>query len=77
MVGAALVRRLMREDCQVITAPRGLDLREQAEVREWFASNRPEVVLVAAAKVGATLTGQMSRQGKDWVLEDVKFEPAK
>ena len=52
MVGAALVRRLMREDCQVITAPRGLDLREQAEVREWFASNRPEVVLVAAAKVG-------------------------
>jgi GDP-L-fucose synthase len=52
MVGAALVRRLMREDCQVITAPRGLDLREQADVREWFASNRPEVVLVAAAKVG-------------------------
>jgi GDP-L-fucose synthase len=42
----------MREDCQVITAPRGLDLREQADVREWFASNRPEVVLVAAAKVG-------------------------
>ena len=32
---------------------------------------------LAAAKVGATLTGQMSRQGKDWVLEEVKFEPAK
>ena len=32
---------------------------------------------LAAAKIGATLTGQMSRQGKDWVLEDVKFEPAK
>jgi Cu/Ag efflux protein CusF len=32
---------------------------------------------LAAAKVGAALTGQMSRQGKDWVLEDVKFEPAK
>ena len=52
MVGAALVRRLAREDCQVISAPRGLDLREQAEVREWFAGNSPEVVLVAAAKVG-------------------------
>lgn len=32
---------------------------------------------LAAAKVGAALTGQMSRQGKDWVLEEVKFEPAK
>ena len=28
---------------------------------------------LAAAKVGVTLTGQMSRQGKDWVLEAVKF----
>ena len=32
---------------------------------------------LAAAKVGATLTGQMSRQGKDWVLEAVKYEAAK
>lgn len=32
---------------------------------------------LAAAKVGAALTGQMSRQGKDWVLEAVKFEPTK
>lgn len=30
---------------------------------------------LAAAKVGAALTGQMSRQGKDWVLEAVKFLP--
>jgi Cu/Ag efflux protein CusF len=30
---------------------------------------------LAAAKVGVTLTGQMSRQGKDWVLEAVKFLP--
>jgi len=32
---------------------------------------------LGAAKVGAALTAQMSRQAKDWVLEDVKFEPAK
>lgn len=30
---------------------------------------------LAAAKVGATLSAQMSRQGKDWVLEAVKFLP--
>ncbi len=52
MVGAALVRRLAREDCEVLVAPRGLDLREQAASRDWFAANRPDVVLVAAAKVG-------------------------
>ena len=52
MVGAALVRRLAREACEVLTAPRGVDLREQAAVRDWFAANRPDVVIVAAAKVG-------------------------
>ncbi len=52
MVGSAIVRRLAGEQCDVLTAPRGLDLREQGAVREWFAANRPEVVVVAAAKVG-------------------------
>ena len=52
MVGAALVRRLASEQCEVLTAPRETDLREQAAVRGWFAAERPDVVIVAAAKVG-------------------------
>ncbi len=52
MVGAAIVRRLANEDCDILSAPRSVDLREQAAVREWFAANRPDVVVVAAAKVG-------------------------
>ena len=52
MVGAALLRRLQSEDCEVLTAPRSLDLREQADVRRWFSDNRPDVVVLAAAKVG-------------------------
>ena len=52
MVGAALVRRLASEQCEVLTAPRETDLREQAAVRGWFAAERPDVVVVAAAKVG-------------------------
>jgi len=55
MVGAAIVRRLEPEDCTILTAPRETDLREQAAVREWFAANRPEVVVIAAAKVGGIL----------------------
>lgn len=52
MVGSALVRRLEREECRILTADRSVDLREQASVRRWFDENRPEVVIVAAAKVG-------------------------
>ena len=55
MVGAALVRRLGAEPCSVLTAPRAVDLREQAAVREWFAANRPDAVVIAAAKVGGIL----------------------
>ena len=52
MVGSAIVRRLAGEQCEILTAPRSTDLREQAAVRRWFAAHRPEVVVVAAAKVG-------------------------
>jgi GDP-L-fucose synthase len=55
MVGSALVRRLARESCDVITADRSVDLRDQREVREWFDTHRPQVVIVAAAKVGGIL----------------------
>ena len=55
MVGQALVRRLEREDCEILTAERGVDLREQAAVREWFSDNRPDAVLLAAARVGGIL----------------------
>lgn len=52
LVGSALVRRLAAEHCVILTAPRETDLREQTVVRAWFAENRPEVVILAAAKVG-------------------------
>ena len=55
MVGSALVRRLESEGCEVLTADRSVDLRNQAEVNAWFAANRPDAVIVAAAKVGGIL----------------------
>ncbi len=56
MVGSAIVRRLAREDCAVLTATRAdADLREQGQVRAWLAQHRPDVVVVAAAKVGGIL----------------------
>ena len=56
MVGAALVRRLAREGCEVLIAERSdADLTRQAEVERWMAKTKPQVVFVAAAKVGGIL----------------------
>jgi GDP-L-fucose synthase len=55
MVGSAIVRRLATEGCTILTADRSIDLREQAEVRDWFAANMPDTVIVAAGKVGGIL----------------------
>jgi GDP-L-fucose synthase len=54
LVGSALVRRLLSEGAsQVLTRSRNeLDLMEQVSVDAFFAAERPEYVIAAAAKVG-------------------------
>ena len=59
MVGSALVRRLGREGCTILTATRReLDLKDQAAVDRWMAENRPHAVFLAAAKVGGILANE-------------------
>jgi len=56
LVGSAIVRRLAGENCEVLTATRAqLDLRDQAAVRKWMAEHKPEIIFLAAAKVGGIL----------------------
>ena len=56
MVGAAVVRRLAGENCEVITAGRDtVDLKRQAEVEAFMADAKPDAVVMAAAKVGGIL----------------------
>jgi GDP-L-fucose synthase len=51
-----VVRRLQRENCEILTVDRQrVDLRSQAQVQAWIGSARPHVVLVAAATVGGIL----------------------
>ncbi len=53
MVGGALVRRLGREGCEVVTAGRDVvDLVDQRAVQGWMARARPDAVVIAAARVG-------------------------
>jgi len=56
MVGGALMRRLALEDCTLLTAGReSLDLLNQQAVQRWMMRHRPDVVVLAAAKVGGIL----------------------
>jgi len=56
MVGAALVRRLQQEGCDVLTASRSeVDLTRQDQVERWISCTKPEAAFVAAAKVGGIL----------------------
>ena len=54
MVGSAIVRKLQSEgfDNIVTRGSKELDLREQVAVREFFAAEKPDHVVLAAAKVG-------------------------
>jgi GDP-L-fucose synthase len=56
MVGSALVRRLEHENCEVLMVDRQVcDLAEQGQVRQWMHANKPDMVIIAAAKVGGIL----------------------
>ena len=62
MVGAALVRRLASEGVELQTVARAeVDLRNQAQVTDWFARARPQAVFLAAAKVGGIVANNTLR----------------
>ena len=56
MVGSAIVRALRGRRCSVVTAPwPGVDLRRQDDTEHWLKENRPDAVILAAARVGGIL----------------------
>ncbi|KAF0220690.1 MAG: GDP-L-fucose [Geobacteraceae bacterium] len=57
LVGSAIVRRLQAEGYTnlLLRSRNELDLRDQAAVAEFFRSERPEYVFLAAAKVGGII----------------------
>jgi len=73
MVGSALVRRLGKEPCEVITAGRDtVDLTRQAEVEEWMAQSRPDAIVMSAAKVGGILANDT--HPVDFLVENMQIE---
>lgn len=73
MVGGAILRRLQNAGVEVITRSHAeLDLTDQAAVREFFHAERPDVVILAAAKVGGIHAN--SAYPADFIYENLMIE---
>lgn len=73
MVGAALVRRLAADGHQVLTAGRdAVDLTRQTEVEAWMRRDRPDVVVIAAARVGGIAAN--AARPVDFLLDNLQIE---
>ena len=73
MVGSAIARRLAHEDCEVLAVGRAeVDLTDQAQTHAWIAAQRPDVVFLAAAKVGGILAN--SDYPADFLRDNLRIE---
>ncbi len=80
MVGSAIIRELKRKGyCSkknkgklYIQSKKELDLTDNDKVRDWFKSNRPSVVILAAAKVGGILAN--NSYPYDFLSENLKIQ---
>ncbi len=73
MVGSAIIRRLAGENVEILTAARSeLDLRDQSGVRAWVAREKPDVIILAAAKVGGILANDS--YPADFLVDNIVIE---
>ena len=74
LVGSALVRNLQRNGYRniLVRTRKELDLRQSADVRNFFAKTKPEAVIVAAAKVGGIKAN--SDYPVEFLLENLQIQ---
>lgn len=74
MVGSAIVRRLEKDGFSniLVRTSKELDLRNQAAVEDFFKSEKPEYVFLAAAKVGGIVANNTYRA--DFIYENLAIE---
>lgn len=74
MVGSAIMRRLQKEGYQNILTRTSaqLDLRNQQAVTEFFATEKPDYVFLAAAKVGGIVANNTYRA--DFLYENLMIQ---
>lgn len=73
MAGSAVSRRLSQENCEILPLGREtLDFLDQKTVIEWFKTEKPDAVIVAAAKVGGILAN--SQYPADFLYQNLMIE---
>jgi GDP-L-fucose synthase len=73
MVGSALMRRLEREQCKLLTVGREtVDLRRQVDAERWIATAKPDAVFIAAATVGGILANDT--RPADFLYDNLTIE---
>ncbi|MDA1071549.1 MAG: NAD-dependent epimerase/dehydratase family protein, partial [Proteobacteria bacterium] len=74
MVGSAIVRRLEAAGCtNVLAAGRAsVDLTRQSDTEAWFERHRPEIVVLAAARVGGILANDS--YPADFIRDNLQIE---
>ncbi|WP_233026243.1 GDP-L-fucose synthase family protein [Rhodopseudomonas boonkerdii] len=73
MVGSAIIRRLAAENCEVLIAERkDADLLDELQTKRWLAKTRPDVVVLAAAKVGGI--GANNALPVDFLCENMRIQ---
>jgi len=73
MVGAALVRRLSEERCEILTvSSHDVDLRRQEPTEAWIRGTKPDAIIVAAATVGGILANDT--RPAEFIYENLAIE---
>ena len=73
LAGSAICRALKKFGYKnILTVSREeLDLREQSKVKNWFKENSPDIVILAAAKVGGILANSIYPY--DFIIENIQI----
>ncbi len=74
MVGSAIYRQLKKNGYKelLIATRKELNLLNTDAVEKWFKKNKPDIVILAAAKVGGIEAN--SRYSGDFILENLKIQ---
>ncbi len=73
MAGAAIVRRLAGENCEIVTTTRSeLDLLCQKDVHAWLATGKIDAIFLAAATVGGIMAN--STRPAEFLYENLVIE---
>ena len=73
MVGSAILRNLKRKKLNLLTVSKDkLDLRVQNDVEKWLGKNKPDIIFLAAARVGGI--PENNNYPADFISENLQIQ---